>query len=85
MVDARSEREGTVVEHQLGEVGGVDMGLDAEVAEHRIRFPASEELDPGGVNVGAHECCGAARTEGAGAKQCPVDARSPLETLGTVT
>ena len=85
MVDARSESEGAVVEHQLGEIGGVDMGLDAEVAEHRIGFPAAEELDPGRVNVGAHEGGSAAGTERAGAEQFPVDAGSPLETLGTVS
>jgi hypothetical protein len=61
------------------------MGLDAEVTEHRIRFPASEELDPGRVSVGAHQGCSTTRAEGAGAEQSPVYAGRPLEILGTVT
>ena len=61
------------------------MGLDAKVAEHRVGFPAAEELDPGWVNVGAHQCRGAARTKGAGAEQSIVDAGGVLQALGTVT
>ena len=60
---------GAVVEHALGVVMRMDRGLDAEVAEHGVRFPATEELDGVGVNAGAEECGGAAGAERAGANE----------------
>ena len=47
----RSEGEGAMVQHELGEVGRV--GLDAKVAEHGVRFPALQELNFVWVLVGA--------------------------------
>ena len=51
--------EGTTVQHELGKVGGVR--LITEVAEHGVRFPASQELDFVWVLVGAEEGGRAAR------------------------
>ena len=45
------EGVGAVVEHSLGKPRG--HGLDAEVAEHGIGFPAAKEHDGVLVNVGA--------------------------------
>ena len=47
----RVEREGAVVQHKLGIIGR--RSLDAEITEHCVRFPATEEHDGVGANVGA--------------------------------
>lgn len=51
-----------MVQHLLRKVVGVDVGLDAKVAEHGVGFPSAEEHDDVGVNVGAEEGGGAARS-----------------------
>ena len=80
-VGARSEREGAMVQHLLGEVGGVDMRLDTQVAEHGVGFPAAEELDPGRVGVGTHQCGSATGAKAAGTEELPIDAGRALEGL----
>ena len=59
------ERVGTMVEHALGQTARVGVGLDAEVAEHRVGFPASEKLDDVCVDACAEERRGATRAQGA--------------------
>ena len=59
------KRVGAVVEHPLSVVVGMRCGLDAEVAEHSVRLPASEELDGVFVYTGTEKCSGSARSEGA--------------------
>ena len=60
---SRDEGEGAVVEHALGELVGVDGGLDPEVPEHSVRFPAAEEHDGVTIDVGTEEGGGTARRD----------------------
>ena len=41
----RGEGVGAVVEHALGEMGGLGVSLDAQVSEHGIALPAAQ-ADP---------------------------------------
>jgi len=59
---AGGEGVGAMVQHPLGEVVGVDVSLDAEVAEHGVGFPPAEEHDDVGVDVGAKEGGGSPRS-----------------------
>ena len=56
---------GAVVEHALGEMGGLGVSLDAEESEHGITFPVPEEADGIRINVGTEEGGGPARAKGA--------------------
>jgi hypothetical protein len=58
---ARGEGEAAVVQHKLGQVVVVGMSGKAEVLQHGIQFPASEQLDDVGVNAGTQEGGGAVR------------------------
>ena len=58
------KRVGAMVKHALGETARVRVGLDTEVAEHRVGFPASKELDDVCVNACTEERRGAARAQG---------------------
>ena len=78
------EGVGAVVEHALGELLGVDGGLDPEVPEHGVGLPASEEHDGVAVDVGAEEGSGAARAEGAGGHFLRMDARGSLDGFGSM-
>ena len=62
------ESEGAVLQHLLGIVACVGRCLDAEAAEHGVRFRATEEHDGVLVTVGAKEGGGAARSQGASAE-----------------
>ena len=73
---------GAVVEHALGELLGVDGGLDLEVPEHGVRFPAAEEHDGIAVDVGTEEGRGPAGAEGAGRHLGMVDAGDGFDGLG---
>ena len=42
---ARGESEGAVVKHALRESESMRGSLDAQVAEHGVRFPAAKQLD----------------------------------------
>ena len=81
---AGSEGEGAMVEHSLGVVGGLGVGLDAEVAEHCITFPAAEETDGIGVDVGTEKGGGSTRTQGAGREEEGIDAGGVGESSSTV-
>lgn len=73
-----------MVEHQLRKVGGVDVCLDAQVAEHGVGFPASKELDGVLVNPGAEEGSGSAGAEAAGRQKGGVNAQGVAEVGGAV-
>ena len=75
------EGVGAVVEHALGELLGVDGGLDPEVPEHSIRLPSTEEHDGVAVDVGAEESGGTAGAEGAGRHLGRVDAGDGFDGL----
>jgi len=75
----RGEGVGAMVEHLLGEVGTVDVCLDAKIAEHGVRFPPTEELDDIRVDVGAEEGGGTTRAETAGRHESVVNAGGFLE------
>ena len=53
---------------------GVGVSRHAEVAEHGVGFPSSQELDDVRVNAGAQEGGGPTRAEASGAEQKRVDA-----------
>lgn len=74
VVGEGSEGVGASGEHGLSEVVGVGESSDSEVAEHGVGLPAADELDGVGVDVGAEERGGAARTEAAGGELVWVDA-----------
>ena len=76
------EGVGAVVEHALGELLGVDGGLDPEVPEHGIRLPSTEEHDGVTVNIGTEEGRGPARAEGPGRHLGRVDAGGGGDGLG---
>jgi len=44
-----------MVEHFLGKVGGVDVCLNAQIAEHGVGFPSAKELDDILVDVRTEE------------------------------
>ena len=50
------KRVGAMVKHALGEAAQVRVGLDTEVAEHPVGFPASKELDDVCVDACAQKC-----------------------------
>ena len=50
---ARSESEGAMLEHLLGEVMCDGGGHDLWMSEHSIGAPAAEEFDGVGIDVGA--------------------------------
>ena len=79
-----SGREGEVAvgEHALGEVVVVGVSSDAEVTEHGVRFPAAEEVDDVGVDVGAEEGSGSAGAEAASAEETRVDSSGDLQVGG---
>ena len=66
------EGVGAMVEHFLGKVGPEDVGLDAQIAEHGIRFPSAKELDDILVNVRTEERCGPSGTEATGGERLEV-------------
>ncbi len=76
---ARGEGVVTVVKHLLGEFGSGD--LDAEIAEHGVGLPATDELDVVGVNSGAHEGGSASWAERAGTEELKRDAGGGFEEL----
>ena len=64
-IGAGGEGKGPIIQHELGIVVGG--GLNPQVAEHGVRFPASKELDgvfvdpsteEGGGTAGAERPCG---------------------------
>ena len=59
-------------------------GVDAEVADHCVRFPTADELDRGRVNVGAQEGGGPARAEAAGTEEERVNASEVAYAVGGV-
>ena len=67
----------------LGNVRVVGEGLDAEVDEHGIGFPAAEQFDGVLVDVGAEQRGGAARAEAAGAEQGGINAGEMAKSGGT--
>ena len=67
----------------LGDVGVVGEGLDAEVDEHCVGFPAAEQFDGVLVDVGAEQRRGAARAEAAGAEQGGINAGEMAKSGGT--
>jgi len=67
----------------LGNVRVVGEGLDAEVDEHGIGFPAAEQFDGVLVDVGAEQRGGAARAEAAGAEQGRINASDVAKIGGT--
>ena len=73
-----------MVEHALGELLGVDGGLDPEVAEHSIRLSTTEEHDGVAVNIGTEEGRGPAGTEGAGRHLGVVDTSGGFDGFGGV-
>ena len=75
---------GAVVEHALGEMGGLSVSLDAEVAEHGVTFPAAQETDGVRVNLGTEEGGGSTRAQGAGREEEGINARGGGEGSGTV-
>ena len=82
LVGSRGEGVAAVVQHALGEVGGNGVGLDAEVAEHGIRFPVAKELDGVLVNASTQEGRGTARAEAAGTQEDWVDTGFVLDKSG---
>ena len=80
----RGEGEGAMVEHSLGVVGGLGVSLNAKVSEHCITFPAAEETDGIGVDVGTEEGGGSTRTEGPGREEEGIDASGVGEISSTV-
>ena len=80
---AGGEGVGAMVEHFLGKVRRVDVSLDAQVAEHGVGFPSSEEHDDVGINVGTEESCSATGAEAAGGHQGRVDPCLALQRSGT--
>ena len=83
-VGARGEGVAAMVKHALGEVGGDSVGLDAEVAEHGIRFPAAKELDGILVDASAQEGRGSAGAEAAGTQEDWVDTCFVVDKGGSV-
>lgn len=77
-----SEGVGPSHQHLLGKVGGLGEGGDTKVSQHGVGLPATEELDDVGVDVGAEEGSGAARTQAASAEEGGRDARGILELRG---
>lgn len=78
------EGVGAMVKHLLRKVVGVDVGLDAQVAEHGVGFPAAQQLDGVLVDVGAEESGGSAGAEAAGGQECWVDAECVVEVVCAV-
>ena len=68
----------------MGELLGVDGGLDPEGPEHGVRFPAAEEHDGVAVDIGAEEGGGPARAERAGRHLVGVDAGDGVDVSGGV-
>ena len=68
------EGVGAMVQHLLSIVVGMRGGLDAQVAEHGIGFPSSEELDGVFVDASIEESSGTTRAQGAGTDHEGVDA-----------
>ena len=81
----RVERVASVFEHFLGEIAANNMCLDAEVAEHGVGFPATEELDGVTIDVSTEESSRAARTQGPGGHQHRVDASEVADSRCCVT
>ncbi len=79
-VHAGGEGIGAMVKHELGEVLG--SGLDAEVPEHGVGFPAPHEGDVVRVDVGAHEGGGTAGAERASADELGFDVCAAGERVG---
>ena len=73
-----------MVQHQLRKVRGMDGCLNAQVAEHGVRFPTPEELDGVLVDGGAEKGCSAARTKAARREESRVDVEVVVEVPGTV-
>lgn len=55
-----------MVQHALSDVGVRYMRLDAQVAEHGVRFPAAEEFDDIGVDASTQEGRGATGAKASG-------------------
>ena len=62
-VGLRMEREGACLQHGFSVVAGGGSGLDAEVVEHRFRFPSAKQLDSDLVHIATEQRCGTARSE----------------------
>ena len=75
---ARFASEAAILEHVLGAVVAPGGGLDAEVGEHCVRLPATEELDGELVDISAEEGGGAAGVEAARTDPVRINARGIL-------
>ena len=75
----RVERVVAMREHALGKPLGDGLSVDAEVMEHRIRFPTPEELDGTRVDVSTEQRGGPTGPEVAGGNMCRVDASACLD------
>jgi len=74
-----------MVEHLLGEVGTMDVCLDAKIAEHGVRFPPTEELDDIRVDVSTEKGGGTTRSETAGRHEPVVNTGGLFECHGAPT
>ena len=80
-----NEGVGAMVQHLLGVVVGYRGGLDAEIAEHGVGFPATEELDGVLVNASAKEGGRSPWAKGAGRDEVEGHASVVFDGLGGVT
>lgn len=78
-----SEGVAAAVEHLLGEP--LSGGLDAQVAEHGIRLPATKQLDVILVNAGTEQGGGSTRAKGASTEEHEGNPSERLEALGGET
>jgi len=81
----RVEGVGAMVQHLLRIVVGDGGGLDAEVAEHGIGFPAAKKLDGVTVDSGTEEGGGTAWSKGASTDEGWFDSRGGFNFFGGVT
>ena len=72
-----------MVEHELRVL--LCCCLDAKVAKHGVRLPASKQLDGVCTDVGAEESCGSPRAQRACRQQGVRDTSRGFKALGGVT
>ena len=82
VIDPQCKGVGAMVEHLLCKLVMEQGGLDAEVAEHGIRFPAPKEMDVVRVNSGAQEGGCPAWAEGASTEERGIDSSDGFECIG---
>ena len=73
-----------MVEHLLGEVGPVDVGLDSQISEHGVGSPSAKEHDGVLVDVGTEECGRSPRTEATGREWLEVYVKKGIEAASGV-